>query len=297
MNLFRNEISKEGVIYIAIATLMLVATFYFDAFPVLLNFIPWLFILFLFYVFYRIQVRVNMMIEIRDNLEKAFVGELHRKVIQTTIADLLVKEPPQTIATILSHLVPDMAASILKLLPERLHGDVILRIATLDKVQPVDLRSLEEILKPILAIHSSGLKSCLGGASTAADILSLMDRTQDAALESVRDHDPALAQKIMDNMFIFEDLIDIEDRDIQRILREVQSESIIVALKGASEELRSKIFKNMSQREAEILREGLEKRGPVKLSEVEFEQQKILKIARRLADEGSIGSGEVEAYV
>jgi len=297
MNLFRNEITKEGFIYTAIATLMLVATFYLGAFPVLQKFIPWFFVLFLCYVFYRIQVRVNLMIEVRDNLEKAFVGALHRKVIQTTLADLLVNEPPQTIATILSHLVPDMAAAILKLLPERLHGDVILRIATLDKVQPVDLRSLEEILKPILAIHTSGLKSCLGGASTAADILSLMDRTQDAALESVRDHDPELAQEVMDNMFVFYDLIDIEDRDIQRILREVKSESLIVALKGASEELRDKIFKNMSQRAAEILRDDLKNRGPVKLSEVEFEQQNILKIARRLADEGSIGSGEVEAYV
>ncbi len=122
---------------------------------------------------------------------------------------------------------------------------------------------------------------------------------QDAVLESVRSHDSELAQKMMDEMFVFEDLLDVDDRGIQLVLREVQSESLIVALKGASEELREKIFKNMSQRAAEMLREDLEAKGPVKLSEVESEQKEILKVVRRLADEGQVvigGKGE-EAYV
>jgi flagellar motor switch protein FliG len=122
---------------------------------------------------------------------------------------------------------------------------------------------------------------------------------QEAVLESVRGHDADLAQKMMDEMFVFEDLLEVEDRSIQLILREVQSESLIVALKGASEELREKIFKNMSQRAAEMLREDLEAKGPVRLSEVESEQKEILKIVRRLADEGQVmlgGKGE-EEYV
>ena len=122
---------------------------------------------------------------------------------------------------------------------------------------------------------------------------------QEAVLESVRGQDADLAQKMMDEMFVFEDLLEIEDRGIQLILREVQSESLIVALKGASEELREKIFKNMSQRAAEMLREDLEAKGPVRLSEVESEQKEILKVVRRLADEGQVmlgGKGE-EAYV
>jgi flagellar motor switch protein FliG len=139
----------------------------------------------------------------------------------------------------------------------------------------------------------------MSGVRTAAEIVNLMGRTQDAVLESVRGHDPELAQKIMDNMFVFEDLLEIEDRGIQLILREMQSESLIVALKGASTELRDKIFNNMSQRAAEMLREDLENKGPVKLSEVEFEQKEILKIVRRMADEGlvSIGSRGDEAYI
>ncbi|HAF43897.1 MAG TPA: flagellar motor switch protein FliG, partial [Gallionellaceae bacterium] len=122
---------------------------------------------------------------------------------------------------------------------------------------------------------------------------------QEAVLESVRTHDAELAQKMMDEMFVFEDLLEVEDRGIQLVLREVQSESLIVALKGASEELREKVFKNMSQRAAEMLREDLESKGPVKLSDVEAEQKEILKIVRRLADEGQVvigGKGE-EAYV
>jgi flagellar motor switch protein FliG len=211
---------------------------------------------------------------------------------------LIANEHPQIIATIMVHLEPDQAASVMSLLSERLRNDVMLRIATLDSVQPTALQELNDVLTKLLAGNAVGKKSIRGGVKTAAEILNYMGN-QEAVLESVRGQDAELAQKMMDEMFVFEDLLEVEDRGIQLILREVQSESLIVALKGASEELREKIFKNMSQRAAEMLREDLEAKGPVRLSEVESEQKEILKVVRRLADEGQVmlgGKGE-EAYV
>ncbi len=215
-----------------------------------------------------------------------------------SIADLISNEHPQIVATIMVHLEPDLAASVMALLPERLRNDVMLRIATLDSVQPTALQELNDVLTKLLAGNAVGKKSIRGGIKTAAEILNYMGN-QEAILESVRGHDAELAQKMMDEMFVFEDLLEMEDRGIQLVLREVQSESLIVALKGASEELREKIFTNMSQRAAEMLREDLEAKGPVKLSEVESEQKEILKVVRRLADEGQVmigGKGE-EEYV
>jgi flagellar motor switch protein FliG len=215
-----------------------------------------------------------------------------------SVADLIANEHPQIVATIMVHLEPEQAASVMALLTERVRNDVMLRIATLDSVQPTALQELNDVLTKLLAGNAVGKKSIRGGVKTAAEILNYM-ANQEAVLESVRGHDADLAQKMMDEMFVFEDLLEVEDRSIQLILREVQSESLIVALKGASEDLREKIFKNMSQRAAEMLREDLEAKGPVRLSEVESEQKEILKIVRRLADEGQVmlgGKGE-EEYV
>jgi len=216
-----------------------------------------------------------------------------------SIADLVANEHPQIIATIMVHLEPDQASSVLSKLTERTRNDVLLRIATLDSVQPAALQELNDVLTKLLSGNALAKKNIRGGIKTAAEILNYIGNTQEAILESVRTHDPELAQKIIDEMFVFEDILEVDDRGIQLVLREVQSESLIVALKGASEELREKIFKNMSQRAAEMLREDLEAKGPVKLSEVEAEQKEILKVVRRLADEGQIvlgGKGE-EAYV
>ncbi len=217
------------------------------------------------------------------------------------VADLIGGEHPQIIATIMVHLEPDQASSILNLLSERTRNDVMLRIATLDSVQPTALRELNDVLTKLLSGSSSTSKKRLkGGIKTAAEILNFIGTTNEAAvIENVRGLDPELAQKIMDQMFVFDNLIDVDDRGIQMILREIQSESLIVAMKGASEEIREKIFKNMSQRAAEMLREDLEAKGPVKLSDVEAEQKEILKVARRLADEGqiSLGAKGEEAYV
>ncbi|MFA5372139.1 MAG: flagellar motor switch protein FliG [Sideroxydans sp.] len=216
-----------------------------------------------------------------------------------SVADLVANEHPQIIATIMVHLEPDQASAVLTKLAERTRNDVLLRIATLDSVQPAALHELNDVLSKLLSGNALAKKSIRGGIKTAADILNYIGSTQEAMLDSVRTHDPELAQKIMDEMFVFEDIMAVDDRGIQLVLREVQSESLIVALKGASEEMREKIFKNMSQRAAEMLREDLEAKGPVKLSEVESEQKEILKVVRRLSDEGQIvlgGKGE-DAYV
>jgi len=216
------------------------------------------------------------------------------------VAEMIGNEHPQIIATILVHLEADQAAAILKMLNERTRNDALLRISTLDGVQPVALRELNDVLGKLLSGGGKGKKALRGGVSTAADILNFMGGTLEAEMiENVRSFDPELAQKIEDKMFVFENVLDVDDRGIQLILREVQSEALIFALKGASEELREKIFKNMSSRAAEMMREDLESKGPVKLSDVEANQKEILKVVKRLSDEGQIalsGKGD-DAYV
>lgn len=219
-----------------------------------------------------------------------------------TVADMIRNEHPQIIATILVHLEFDQAGEILKSFTERLRNDVLLRIATLDGVQPVALHELNEALKRVLASGSGNVKkAAMGGVRHAAEILNFVgQQVETAIVDNVREYDPELAQNILDEMFVFENLLDIDDRGIQLLLREVQSDSLIIALKGAAQELRDKIFKNMSQRAAEMLKEDLESKGPVRLSEVEAEQKEILKVARRLADEGQLqlgGGGEGDAFV
>lgn len=217
-----------------------------------------------------------------------------------TVAELVKNEHPQIIATILVHLDRDQASEILQLFSERLRNDVVLRIATLDGIQPTALRELNDVLTKLLAGNENLRKSAMGGARAAAEILNFMSGTHEGTIiESVKEFDAELAQNILDNMFVWENLLSLEDRAIQVLLREVQSEALIIALKGSSAELREKIFKNMSQRAAEMLKEDLEAKGAVRVSEVEAQQKEILKVVRRLADEGQIalaGNGE-EAYV
>lgn len=217
-----------------------------------------------------------------------------------SVAEMIKNEHPQIIATILVHLDYDQASEILAHFSERLRNDVMLRIATLDGVQPHALRELNDVLTKLLSGADHIKKSKMGGVKAAAEILNFMGGAAESAIiGNIKEFDEELAQKIQDEMFVFEDIGKIDDRGIQLLLREIQSESLIVALKGATPELREKIFKNMSQRAAEMLRDDLEAKGPVRLSEVEGEQKEILKIARRLADEGQImlgGKGE-ESFV
>ena len=218
-----------------------------------------------------------------------------------TAADLIKGEHPQIIATILVHLEYDQAGEILKNFDERLRNDVVLRIATLDGVQPTALKELNDALTRMLSGATTVKKAAMGGVRHAAEILNFVGSTAETAvIDNVREYDPELAQKILDEMFVFENLLDVDDRGIQAILREVQSDSLIIALKGAPPELREKVFKNMSSRAAEMLREDLEARGPVRLSEVEAEQKEILKTVRRLAEEGQVmlgGKGGDDGFV
>jgi len=206
-----------------------------------------------------------------------------------SVAELLRNEHPQIVAAILSHLDYDQTSSVLRAFTERNRNEVLIRIATLDGIQPMALKDLNEVMSQVLAGGERMKKQNLGGVKTAAEIINMMGTSiETSVLDYIREADAELAQKIMDNMFTFDDLEKLDAKGIQAMLKEVQSESLLVALKGATAELREKIFGNMSTRAAETLREDLETRGPVRLSEVEGEQKEILKIVRRLVDEGQI---------
>ena len=206
-----------------------------------------------------------------------------------SVAELLRNEHPQIVAAILVHLEFDQAADVLKLFTERQRNEVMVRIATLDGIQPAALRDLNEVMSKVLSGGDRTKKTSLGGAKTAAEILNMLgSAVETSVLDFVREADNDLAQKIMDNMFTFDDVEKIDDKGIQALMKEVQSESLVIALKGATPALREKIFKNMSTRAAETLKEDLDSRGPVRLSEVEAEQKEMLKIVRRLVDEGQI---------
>jgi flagellar motor switch protein FliG len=216
------------------------------------------------------------------------------------VAELLRNEHPQIVAAILVHLDFDQASSVLKLLTERHRNEVLVRIATLDGIQPSALKDLNEVMSAILAGGERMRKTTVGGVKAAAEILNLMGNTvETSVLDYIREADNDLAQQIMDNMFTFDDLVKVEDKGIHALLKEVQTESLVIGLKGASAELREKIFKNMSTRAAETLREELESRGPVRLSEVENEQKEMLKVVRRLAEEGLfvLGGASDDQYV
>ncbi len=216
------------------------------------------------------------------------------------VAELLRNEHPQIVAAILVHLDHDQSSSVLKLLAERQRNEVLVRIATLDGIQPSALKDLNEVMATLLAGGDRMRKSTLGGVKAAAEILNLMGTSiETSVLDYIREADGDLAQQIMDNMFTFDDLIKVDDKAIQSLLKEVQTESLVIALKGAAPELREKIFKNMSTRAGETLREELDSRGPVRVSEVETEQKELLKVVRRLVEEGVIvlGGGGDDDFV
>lgn len=217
-----------------------------------------------------------------------------------SVAELLRNEHPQIIAAIMVHLEYDQAAAVLMQLPERLRSEVVLRVATLEGIQPSALKDLNEVLYKVLAGGDKIRKTSLGGVKTAAEMINLLGGNADVAiLDTIRNYDSDLAQKIMDKMFVFDDLVKLDDRSLQLVLREVASETLIIALKGGSMEVRDKILANMSMRASAALREDLEARGPMRLSEVEAQQKEILKVVRRLADENqiTIGGGVEDSFV
>ena len=209
----------------------------------------------------------------------------------TEVVEIIKDEHPQIIATLIVHMERNKAAEVLEKLPERARHDAILRVATFGGVQPAALKELTEVLSNLLSTDGTK-RSRLGGVRAAAEIVNMMSSAlEESVVKHIRAHDEILAQKMVDEMFLFENLLDLEDRGVQTLLKEIESESLIVALKGAPMELREKFLKNMSARAAESLREDIEMRGPVRVSQVEAEQKSILLIVRRLADAGEIVMG------
>ncbi len=208
------------------------------------------------------------------------------------VAELIRLEHPQIQAIVLSYLDNDHAAEVIKFFPERTRHDVLLRIATLDGIQPSALQELDEILERQFAGNQNVQSSTVGGVKSAADILNFVDSSiEGEIMEAIKDADAELGQQIQDLMFVFDNLIDVDDRGIQALLREVSSETLILALKGAEEGMKEKIFSNMSKRAAEMMRDDLENKGPVRLSEVEGAQKEILAIARRMSESGELVLG------
>lgn len=212
------------------------------------------------------------------------------------VADLVRNEHPQIVAIVLAYLDSDQAAEVLALLPERMRADVVMRIARLDGIQPAALKELDEIMEKQFSGGNNLKSSSVGGVKKAANILNLMDSTTEQSISTrIGETDGELATRIQELMFVFDDLGGIDDRGIQTLLREISTETLGMALKGADAKVKEKITKNMSQRAAEMLLEDMEAKGPARLSDVETAQKEILAAARRLAEAGTIvlgGKGE-----
>jgi flagellar motor switch protein FliG len=227
--------------------------------------------------------------------------DILKKADAQQLASFLSKEHPQTIALLLSHLPTDRSATVLELFPDELRADVIMRIATLGKVSPAIVQQIEQVVDQIAEQTLSQNMASAGGAQIVAAILNLSPPAlAKSIMEQIERTNPQLAQEIKRLMFLFEDILLIDDRGIQRILREVDRRDLVLALRGADERLRAKIFKNMSERAAKVVREELELMGPVKLKDVEAAQQRIVEIVKRLEEQEEItisGRGRDEVYV
>jgi len=213
------------------------------------------------------------------------------------VADMIRNEHPQIMAIVVSYLDSDHGADVLKFLPERVRSDVIMRIASLESIHPSALQELDQIIERQFSGNNASKTSVVGGLKRAASILNLMDTSsENAILDSIREVDDALGTRIQELMFTFDNLLDLDDRSVQRLLREVSGEQLVIALKGATQEIKAMVLRNMSKRASESLIEDLEMRGPTRLSEVEAAQKEILVVVRRLADEGeiTIGAGSDE---
>ncbi|MGS2717551.1 flagellar motor switch protein FliG [Eionea flava] len=213
-----------------------------------------------------------------------------------SIADIVRNEHPQIQAIVLAYLDPDQSAEVIGYFPDAVRLDIMMRISALDTVQPGALQELNDILEKQFSGNAGSQTTTMGGYKCAAEIMNNLDSSIEGDLmEAIKEVDEDLGNQIQDLMFVFDNLRDVDDRGIQALLREVSSELLIVALKGADNDLQEKVFANMSKRAAELMRDDLEAKGPVKLSEVEGAQKEILTIARRMADAGEImlgGSGE-----
>ncbi|WP_275627309.1 flagellar motor switch protein FliG [Pseudomonas sp. 273] len=208
------------------------------------------------------------------------------------VADVIRYEHPQIQAIVVAYLDPDQAAEVLSHFDHKVRLDIVLRVSSLNTVQPSALKELNLILEKQFAGNANATRTTMGGVKRAADIMNYLDSSVEGALmDAIRDVDEDLSGQIEDLMFVFDNLADVDDRGIQALLREVSSDVLVLALKGSDEGIREKIFRNMSKRAAELLRDDLEARGPVRVSEVEGAQKEILTIARRMAESGEIALG------
>jgi flagellar motor switch protein FliG len=216
------------------------------------------------------------------------------------IGEILRNEHPQIIAIVLSYLDADQAAAVLTQLAENVRAEVLMRIATLDGVHPSALNELDQVLEKQFAGNGGSKTSGgFGGPKVAAEILNLVGGAQEALLNQISKVDEPLSARLLDLMFVFEDLLEVDDRGMQELLREVPGDKLIIALKAADEKLKEKFFKNMSERASQMMKDDLEARGPVRLSEVEAAQKEILVITRKMAEEGRVqlGGKGGETYV
>lgn len=217
------------------------------------------------------------------------------------IAEMIKSEHPQVVGMILAYMEPEQAAEVLPHLNERLRFEAMLRVASLESVQPSALQELNDVFEQQLNLDATKLnRAQLGGIKPAAAILNVLDGSAaQALLGRIRDADATLAQHIEDQMFVFDDLINAPDTSVQVLLREVQTENLLVALKGAAPELLDKFTRNMTKRAADILREDLDARGPVRVSDVESAQREILAVAKRLEEAGKItlGTGAGDTFI
>jgi flagellar motor switch protein FliG len=216
------------------------------------------------------------------------------------VASIILNEHPQIQTIVLSYLDPEQSAEIMEQFTERTRLDLMMRIANLEEVQPAALRELNEIMEKQFAGQAGAQAAKIGGLKSAADIMNFFDNSIESALiDQIRDVDEEVADQIEDLMFVFENLIDVDDRGIQTLLRDVPQDVLQKALKGADDDLQEKLFANMSKRAADMLRDDLEAMGPIKVTEVEQAQKEILGIARRLSDAGDLmlGGGGGEQYL
>ncbi len=211
------------------------------------------------------------------------------------VANIIVSEHPQIQTIVLSYLDPEQSAEIMSQFTEKVRLDLMMRIANLEEVQPAALQELNDIMEKQFAGQAGAQAAKMGGLKSAANIMNYLDNNVEGQLmDSIRDTDEEMAQKLQDLMFVFENLIDVDDRGIQAILRDVQQDDLIKALKGTDEALKDKFLKNMSKRASEMLVDDLEAMSPIRVSEVESSQKEILAVATRLSDSGEImlgGSG------
>ena len=208
------------------------------------------------------------------------------------VAEIIRLEHPQIVAIVLSYLEPDQAAQVLGALPERTRPDVVMRIATMDGIQPSAIRELDQIMENHFAGDSNIKSTAVGGRRIAAEILNFIDSSLEAEImDSVRESDDELGEEISELMFVFGDLIDVDDRDIQTLLRDTSTDTLVLALKGAEDKLTQKFLQNMSQRAAQMLSEDMDAKGPVKVSDVEAAQKEILTVARQKEADGEITLG------